>query len=258
MAASFETTEKVTREDTFWLAAHDIDIDAANNGRAVLPDITELIRDIEARGQTTPCVVRKNGQRAVMVEGHSRWRAIVDINKRRKPDQRLKVWCSLFRGNEIDALIHGFSANRLRNALTAVDEGYFVQRMLKYGKDMGEIASIVNQPVEWCKKRLKLVELVPEAQKAVSDGSLKPSAAVALTKLSADLQRQAVKDRNEKGKVKPVRTAAKPRVKLPQLRLSLDGLIKDREIPKGLDIAKVDDTAIAVAKWVLKQINAAA
>ncbi len=254
MAATFDTSEKVTREDVFWFAPQDIDLDVENNGRHDLPDITGLIASIERYGQQTPCRVRKNGQRAVMVEGHSRWRAIVEINKHRKPEDRLKIACTLFKGNEVDALMIGFAANKERNALTPVDEGYFIHRLQNYGKPLDEIAAIVRESTDWCRKRLALVSLTPEAQKAVSEGALKPSAAVQLSKLSADVQRKAVKERTAKGKVKPeaVREAAGKRapVSLKKVRLELDMIASgEAEFKRG------DGSAKALAQWILKVLD---
>jgi len=253
MAATFEVSgNKVTREDTFWLDAPDIHIDAENNGRHDLPDIDWLIASIEKTGQNTPCLIRKDGQKALMVEGHSRWRAIVAINKKRKPEDRLRVWCALFRGNEVDALMVGFAANRERNALTAVDEGYFVHRLMKYGKTLDEIAVVVHETVAWCKQRLALVSVTPEVQKAVTDGAMKPNAAVALSKLSADLQRRAVKERTAKGKVsaEAVReaTGKKAPVSLKKLRLELDLIASGESKRPFIDASEL-------AKWVLKVLD---
>ncbi len=193
MAVTFESSEPIARSSSYYIATQDIDIDAANNGRHVLPNIDWLVESIRRDGQKVPCVVGKNGTRAKMIEGHSRWRAICEINKGRKPEERLKVWCVYFQGNEVDALITGFTANRERNALTPVDEGYFVARMERFGKSLEDIAAICHEDVAWCKQRLALVSLTPEAQQAVSGGSVKITAAVALAKLAADEQRRYLK-----------------------------------------------------------------
>lgn len=252
MPATFEVTgQKATRFDTFWLDPQDIHIDAENNGRHDLPPVEWLIDSIEKNGQTTPCVIRKDGQKALMVEGHTRWRAIVAINKTRKPADRLRVWCSLFRGNEIDALMVGFAANRERNALTPVDEGYFVHRLMKYGKKLDEIAGIVHETAAWCNQRLALVSLTPEVQQAVTDGAIKPGAAVALSKLSSDLQRQAVKERTAKGKVDPVAvraaTGKKAPIPMKSLRVELDLLATGAK--------EFDGTPAQLAQWVLLVLN---
>lgn len=201
MAVTFNASETVTRGHSYWLSTQDIDIDAENNGRHDLPNIERLTEDIRREGQLVPCIIRKDGGRAVMVEGHSRWRAICEINKGLKADDRRKVWCVYFDGNEVDALAIGFASNRERNSLTPVDEGYFISRMLKFSKTIEDVAKIVREDVAWCKNRLALVSLVPEAQAAVSSGEIKPSAAKALAKLAAADQRRAMKERDTKGRV---------------------------------------------------------
>lgn len=190
MAVTFDSKNEVVRGSSYWFDTSDIDIDAENNGRHVLPDIKWLVESIKQYGQKTPCLIRKNGKRACMVEGHSRWRAICQINQERKPAERLKVWCTYFEGNEVDALVSGFISNRERNALQPVDEGYFVARMQSFGKTLEEIAAVCHEDVAWCKGRLAYVRLTPAAQKLASEGNLKPSAAKALADLSAQEQKR--------------------------------------------------------------------
>lgn len=193
MAVTFESKNEVTRGSAYFFETHDIDIDAENNGRHVLPNIDWLIESIKKDGQKTPCSIRKNGKRACMVDGHSRWRAICEINKERKPAERLKVWCVYFEGNEVDALVTGFVQNRERNALQPVDEGYFVARMQRFGKTLEQVAEICHEDVKWCKDRLAYVQLTPEAQELASNGKLKPSAAQALAKLASEEQKRYLK-----------------------------------------------------------------
>jgi hypothetical protein len=237
MAVTFESKTPISRGDaTYRIATHDIDIDAENNGRHVLPDIAWLEKSIEDRGQDVPCIVTKDGSRARMVEGHSRWRAIVNINKRRAPENQLLVWCVYSRGNPVDALITGFVTNRERNSLTPVDEGYFVNRMLKFGKTIEEIAAICHEDVPWCKQRLALVSLTPEAQTAVSAGTVKVPAAVALSKLAAEEQRRYLKSGGRmtaaaiKHSSAPVIVRAK-KLGLPELKEILRAVVEDGELP---------------------------
>jgi ParB-like chromosome segregation protein Spo0J len=192
MGVDFESSEKITRDSTYYIATQDIKIDSENNGRHVLPDIAWLVESIETNGQRVPCIVRKDGLRAVMVDGHNRWRAICEINKKRKVADRLKVRCEYFRGNEVDALEAGYIANR-HNPLQPVDQGYFVARMLRFGKTIEQIAEICREDVAWCNKRLELVSLTPEARDAVSKGDTPLTAARALAKLAAEEQRRFLK-----------------------------------------------------------------
>ena len=212
MAVTFETSGKMERGSSYWLDTGDIDIDAENNGRHVLPDISWLVESIKTEGQRIPCLIRKNGARAMMVEGHSRWRAICQINRDRKPEERLKVWCVYFQGNEVDALQAGFEANRERNALTPVDEGYFVSRMIKFGKTLKQIAEICHEDEAWCKQRALLVQLTPEAQKRVaSDPKMKITAAVALAQLASAEQKRLLAS-GEKLTASAIKRAAHPPV----------------------------------------------
>lgn len=260
MAVTFESTETVTRGSSYFLATQDIDIDAKNNGRHVLPDISWLEESIKKEGQHTPCTVRKNGKRALMVDGHSRWRAICNINKGRKPEERLKVWCVFFEGNEVDALVAGFQQNRERNDLTAVDEGYFVARMQRYGKTLPEIGEICHEDEKWCQQRLSLVSLTPEGQAAVADHSLNIPAAIALSKLAAEEQRRFlqsgaklkaadIKRAQAEASGKKV-TPKKPSVA--QVYAIIHGIAAHDEYPEGL---KESCTKDELCEWIMGFIS---
>ena len=243
MAVDFETCDGRTIKRTagYWLFTHEIDIDAKNNGRATLPDIQWIKDSISHDGQWMPCVVRKNGKRALMVEGHSRWRAICELNEGRAPEDQLKVWVTYFDGNEIDALMAGFAMNRERNSLTPIDEGYFVARMQRFGKSLEDIAAIVHEDVKWCSDRLAFVSLTPEAQTAVIDGTIKKlSAAVELSKLAAADQRRYLESHTgEKitaGGIRASVTPAKPpKPTLKTLADILRSVVDDGKYPAGFE-----------------------
>ena len=201
MAVGFETKGDVTRGTVYYFEPSDIDLDTENNGRHDLPDITGLVASIAANGQMQPCVVRKDGKRAKLVAGYSRWRAVVEINKDRKGDDRLKLACVYTDANEVDAIRMAYEENAERNSLTAVDHGYMISRLVKGGKTIDDVATLIRRDASWCKTHLALVNLVPEAQAAVTKGEIKPSAAKALSKLAAAEQRRAMTERDKKGRV---------------------------------------------------------
>jgi ParB/RepB/Spo0J family partition protein len=201
MAVGFETKGDVTRGHVYYFEPSDIELDADNNGRHDLPDIAGLIASIKANGQLQPCIVRKDGKRAKLIAGYSRWRAVVEINKERKPADRLKLAAVYTDANEIDAIMMAYEENASRNSLTPVDHGYMISRMMKGGKSIDDVATAIRQDVSWVKTHLALVNLVPEAQAAVSNGTIKPSAAKALSKLAAAEQRRAMTERDTKGRV---------------------------------------------------------
>jgi ParB-like chromosome segregation protein Spo0J len=267
MGVEFQSSEKITRDSTYYIATQDIEIDAENNGRHVLPDIQWLIESIEKDGQKVACIVRKDGKRAMMVDGHNRWRAICEINKKRKPDDRLKVRCEYFRGNEVEALEAGYIANQ-HNPLQPIDQGYFVARMLRFGKSLEQIAKICREDVAWCKKRLDLVSLTPEARAAVSDNNTPLTASVALAKLAAEEQRRflksgkkitpaAIKKFSAPAKpAQPAPDAAPPPKRKPTIddvRRVLHNIAAHDKYPEGL---KPECTKDRLCEWLVQYIRA--
>ena len=140
----------------------------------------------------------------------------------------------------MDALAAGFEANRRRNSLTRVDEGYFVDRLLKYGKTIEQVAEKCKESVEWCKERLALVELTPEAQSAVNDPSVPITAAVALSKLAAAEQRRYLKSGEKLTAAKIKKSTAPPKKNKPRragltdVKSIMEGVVKDGIIPSEM------------------------
>lgn len=182
------------------------------NGRHDLPDIEWLIQDIAANGQLEPVIIRSDGGDAVLCAGFSRWRAIVEINKRDLPCGQLKIKCSYFKGNERDGFEVAIRENRFRNATSALDDAYNIAQLQRWGRSDEDIATLYREDVAWVKNRLKLVELAPEAQEALRSGKLKAPAAVKLAKLSTAEQRKAVSDAGEgKVRVPQAKTSGQPK-----------------------------------------------
>lgn len=198
MAVDFSKTEH-TRTSEYLIAPKDIDVNPKLNGRVDLPDIEWLIADFKLQGQLEPCGIRNDGGQAVLAYGHSRWRAGVEGIKRGILSATFKLRCVYFKGNEQDAFKANIAENRYRNATTAMDDAHNIAMLEKWGQTIPEIAALYRESEVWIKTRLKMIELTPEAQKAVKDGRLKPTAAVAIAKLSAEQQRERVKGT---GKVK--------------------------------------------------------
>lgn len=177
----------------------DITIKAELNGRHELPDIEWLIESVVKNGQIQACVVRGEGGKPILVAGFSRWRAILEINERRLTPAPLKVRATYFRGNEQDGFMVNLAENLHRNATTPLDDAHNCAQLEKWGIPVKDIAVRLRQKESWVRGRLALVDLVPEAQLAVKEHRLKPTAAVAIAKLAASAQRDAVK---APGKVK--------------------------------------------------------
>jgi ParB-like chromosome segregation protein Spo0J len=232
------------------------------NGRHDLPEIQTLIADILSKpdgkcikGQTTPVIIRKDGTKPVLVAGHRRLRAILEINKKKLAPggEQLPLLCSYMQLTPVEALAVAVTENRERSGVTPLDEAYCIKQYLRLGKDYEFIAihggffpelsaysnghaafpgatldeSRVKKAIAWVKRREKLLGLDEVAQKALSEGKIKPSAAEHLAELESSKQRDLI----EKGSTTAkdiARASGKPeKITLKTVREELDGIISD-------------------------------
>lgn len=207
MAVDFKNTEH-KRTSEYSIFPQDIIVRPELNGRADAPDITDLIESIKLQGQLQPVLVRNDGGKAVLVAGFSRWRAISEINKKRKPEERLRVRCCYFRGNEAEAAIANIHENRARNTNTPMDDAHNMVRLDRYGKSHEEIAAIYGADIPFVRRRMELAGLTDEARAAVKDGRLTGSAAQAIAKLTAEQQLETLAKSNGKVKGSTIREVA--------------------------------------------------
>ncbi len=214
MAVDFKVQHNRSSEYRF--APEDIVIKPELNGRHDLPDIEWLISSILTQGQLQPVPIRSESGAPVLVAGFSRWRAVIEINKRKLAPVPLTLRCTYFKGSEFDGFIANIAENKARNDTTPLDDASNMAKLEKWGQTVEQIAAIYHQKPEWVKRRMELVNLEPEAQAAVKDGRLKPTAAAAIAKLSAAKQRTVVA-KNGHVKLKDITEAAgkfvKPSVK---------------------------------------------
>jgi ParB-like chromosome segregation protein Spo0J len=216
MAVSFKADHTRTAEYRF-LPEH-ITIKPDLNGRHDAPDIEWLKKDILERGQVQPVTIRKDGDKAVLVAGFSRWRAVSELNKGRKQDNKIQLRCTYVLCSESEAFLANIAENRFRNSTTELDDAHNIKRLLNnYGLTEEQAAAVYfptadtqqeqKEALKWVRDRLKLVTLTPEAEKALKEGRLKLPAAKAIAKLSEDQQREAVKG-NAKVKASAIREAS--------------------------------------------------
>ena len=198
MAVEFKVDH--TRTSEYLILPKDIKFKPELNGRHELPDIEWLIESMVKNGQLQPVLVRNDGGTPVLVAGFSRWRAAVEINKRKLTANPFKLRCVNFRGSEQQAVLANISENRERNATTPIDDGYNIARLERYGMSMDEIAAVYHEDVAWCKGRLALVSLSKDSQEALKAGTVKPNAAKVLAKLSEEEQAKAIADAKKNGR----------------------------------------------------------
>jgi ParB-like chromosome segregation protein Spo0J len=232
------------------------------NGRHELPEIETLIADMLSKpdgktikGQTTPVIIRKDGDKPVLVAGHRRLRAVLEINRRKLTPEPMQLRCSYMQLSEVEALAVAVTENRERCGVTPLDEAYNIKQFIRLGKDYewiatrggffpllrdtnrtdnGNYAKELKKAIAWIKKREKLLGLTEEAQKALSDGKLKPTAAEHLADLEASKQRDLLKKgtptdaeiREAQGKV----TKLTPK----QVREEIDTALSEWSTAKGV------------------------
>jgi ParB-like chromosome segregation protein Spo0J len=250
MAVSFAAEHSRTSEYRF--LPEKITIKSDLNGRHDLPDIEWLKKDIQERGQVQPVTIRKDGDRAVLVAGFSRWRAVSELNKGRKEADKIQLRCTYVLCSEAEAFMANIAENRFRNSTTELDDAHNIKRLLNnYSMTEEQIAAVYfptadtqqeqKEALKWVRGRLKLVALAPEAEKALKEGRLKLPAAKAIAKLSEEQQRAAVKG---EGKVKAsnIREASgKP--KPPSLRDALKQVVESGKFSGigGKQVQATDD-----------------
>lgn len=231
MAVEFEV--EAARNTEYGYFPEELEVIPEMNGRHELPDITSIIDSILRMGQIQPVIIRRSGGKPVLVAGFSRWRAVSEINLRGLLEKPIRLRCSYTALTEKQAFLANIEENRARNATTPVDDAYNIQRLINiHQMTEQEVADAYRSTVAWIRGRMGLIELTPEAEKAVREGRVADSAVKQIAKLSRDLQKQVVK---KEGKItsKDVREA-KPYKKPP---------VKDRELTKLVRIMLEDIVA---------------
>ena len=248
MAVQWNTKHNSTQEWRF--LPQDIVIKPALNGRHVAPNIEGLIQDILLNGQHTPVVIRKDGGKPVLCAGFSRYQAVSEINRRKLTPVPMQLRCTYSQCTEEEGFLLAISENRYRNATTELDDAYNIKLLMKkfnmteeqiaaqyFPAEMNPkldladpvVAADRKRVMKWIGDRALLLNLSPEAEKALLAGRLKGSAALKIAKLSQDQQREIV-DAAPKGKIKPP-----PRPKQMPLVRTGKGLVKTDIITDALN-----------------------
>jgi ParB/RepB/Spo0J family partition protein len=231
MAVEFEV--KGTRTSEYGFLPEELEIIPEMNGRHELPDVQWIVDSILRHGQLQPITIRRTGGKPVLVAGFSRWRAVNEINSKGLSERPLRLRCSYTALNEKQAFLANIEENRVRNQTTPMDDAYNIQRLINvYQMTEQEVADSYRETVTWIKGRLSLIELVPEAEKAVRDGRVKTSAAKEIAKLSGDLQKKVVKKEGkitakDVREVKPEATTKRPASKDKELLKLVNAVLED-------------------------------
>ena len=191
MAVDFDV--KGTRTSEYGFLPEELEVHPELNGRHELPDIQWIIDSILKHGQLQPITIRRSAGKPVLVAGFSRWRAVSEINGKGLTEKPLRLRCSYTQLTEKQAFLANIEENRVRNQTTPMDDAYNIQRLINvYQLTIPEVAESYRAAVSWVKDRMALIELTPEAEKAVREGRVMGTAAKAIAKLSKEHQKAIV------------------------------------------------------------------
>ena len=192
MAVDFKAEH--SRSSEYLFPPEEIEVKPEFNGRFNLPEIDTLIESFLSVGQLQPVLIGNDGGRPVLYAGHRRWRAALEINKRKLGAKPFKLRCVYFRGDEKTAFLATISENHERKQTDEIDDAHNIAKLEQvYAMSHQEIASVYREDLAWVQKRLALLDLTSEAAEALRGGRMKLTAAVAIAKLSKTAQRERIK-----------------------------------------------------------------
>lgn len=263
MAVDFKTPHQ--RSSEYMFLPEDIQIRPDFNGRHEAPDIEWLITSLIKKGQTTPILIGNDGGEPWLKAGHSRWRAAIEINKRKLTPNPFKLRCVYHKGDDLQSFLATISENHDRTPTSAIDDAYNIATLERYNMTLEEIArDVYRQEVKWVKDRLALIELCKEGQTAVMAGTIKPNAAVVLAKLSKVAQ----KERIASGvplTAASIRKSTAPAVTVPRIgkanladvKTIIAQYVEDGSLPEGVSVdgLRTRDALHVVLSAILDRIN---
>jgi hypothetical protein len=171
--------------------------------------IETMVRSLLLHGQESAFVYRKGHDGGpIPVDGHTRILAASRITERRLagpcggtvevqfgPDSPFLLRGELRSMNEVEACIHGFTANWERNPPNDTDIAFLIRTLAEvHGLKDSEIARRLGQNPGWVAKHRKVLDLDAGTQRQLAAGELKLDAAVAAGEV-APAKRPAVIER---------------------------------------------------------------
>lgn len=147
--------------------------------------VFELLADIRKNGLINPITVRPLGEKYEVVAGHRRFLA-------HRFGGMQTIRCIVRELSDADAFAIMTSENLARVDVNPVDEATHTARLLEMNEgDEHKVANIVNRSVEWVRTRLAISKMDAELKDALRTGKVKQGVALALTKITDDIDRSA-------------------------------------------------------------------
>ncbi|MEW6745403.1 MAG: ParB/RepB/Spo0J family partition protein [Planctomycetota bacterium] len=147
------------------------------------PSLEELKSSIRTHGLLQPLVVRREGEGYVLIAGERRWRACKDLGMATVP--------VVLRDEGADSDLElALIENLQREDLSAIEEAQAYRELKdRYGFTHDLIAERIGKSRPFITNRLRLLELEPEIQEAVSRGTISAGHARALLSIRSPEER---------------------------------------------------------------------
>jgi ParB-like chromosome segregation protein Spo0J len=217
------------RGNLILLWPEDITIRPEDNGRFVPAKYEKILASFNTLGQLQPVTIKREGLAPVLSIGFNRWKAAMKFNEGKPIELRMRLACVYSRASALEATLANIHENFVRSPLQPIDIAHQIAKLQdQFGKTVEEIAEAYDEDVKWVKKHLKLLNLTPEAQRALIGGDIKETAAEKIANLDAKRQKAAVANGGKiEGPVKPNRSKI-----LMQLDLIASSTAHDKHVTK--------------------------
>lgn len=156
--------------------------------------MAELVESIRAKGILTPLIVRPNNGKFEIGAGHRRYRAALQAGLKEAPANIREM-------SDTDFLELLTIENLQREDLQPLDEAQGYQALMEKSKyDVPAIAGKVGKSESYVYQRLKLLELIPEAQKQLLEEKITAGHAILLARLQPEEQKECLEEiKSEEG-----------------------------------------------------------
>lgn len=189
MARKFNSALGVTVGDMPRVNPHNIHIDENHSRHEVrMSHVDALYEDIKEHGQYNPVIVRVDDDGELrLVSGEHRLRAMRRLwdDDERPEEKRTKIKFTI---TTEDPLKICALENLMREELTVVDKGKIAFSLKEAGNKTADIAAIMRCSVPQVGNYLKVHELPDEVKKAVTEGQVNTTEAIAMAKSTEPLK----------------------------------------------------------------------
>ena len=170
---------KQGRGDKFVVRPQDITVDETYNVRKDYGDMSELKRSIKAQGVKEALKVQQKDGKIILVSGHRRLRAALELIKENNTQINVPVIPVKFNAEEL--ALDLISSNDGKN-LNQIEQGEVFRRLENYGWKQKQIAENTGRTIGHVSNCLAAFDLDPKIKEKVFKGVIKSSLAVELSR----------------------------------------------------------------------------